>query len=165
MTGKRTALLITGAAWLLMACLLLSSAALGQQVTASITGRVTDASGAGIPGAKITAVDVERGTQATATANSEGFYTLSNVPVGTYNLKVENPGFQTATQTNVLLQLNQVARWDVALQVGNVATSVEVTGSAPLLQTESTLLGQVIDARTNATLPLATRNYVQLDAC
>jgi hypothetical protein len=58
--------------------------------------------------------------------------------------------------------MNQIAKLDFQLQVGNVETTVEVTASAPVLQTESTLLGQVIDSRTNTTLPLATRNYVQL---
>jgi len=146
--------------FLLITCLTVTGWA--QQVTASITGKVTDPSGAAIPGAKVTATDTARGTKYNATTNSEGFYNLSNLPVGSYDLRVENQGFQTATQSNIVLQLNQVARIDVPMQVGNVATTVEVTSTAPLLQTESTLLGQVIDERTNTTLPLATRNYVQL---
>src|SRR3984893_6045047 len=108
---------------LLIACMLVSTPALAQQVTASITGQVTDQTGAPIPGAKITATDTQRGTQYTATTNAEGRYTLSNLAVGTYNVKVENQGFQTATQSNLTLQLNQVAKLDVPLQVGNVSTS------------------------------------------
>src|SRR5713226_465053 len=137
-------------------------AALAQQVTASITGRITDPSGAAVANAKVTATSVERGTQYPITTNADGYYNLSNLPVGTYNLRVENAGFQAATQSNITLQMNQVAKVDVQLQVGNVETTVEVTAAAPVLQTESTLLGQVIDSRTNTTLPLATRNYVQL---
>jgi len=133
-----------------------------QTVTATITGQVTDPSNAPVPGAKITATDTERGTQYTTTSNPDGRYTLSNVPVGTYDVKVENAGFQTATQSNLVLQLNQVAKLDVQLQVGNLTQTVEVTSEAPLLQTESTQVGQVIDQRTNESLPLATRNYVQL---
>ena len=149
----------------LLCCLLLAitvAPGFAQQVTASITGKVTDPTGAAVPGAKVTAIDVERGTQVSTTTNAEGFYNLSNLPVGTYNLKVEIQGFQTATQSNIVLQLNQVARIDVPLQIGNVSTSVEVSSEAPVLQVDSTLMGQVIDERTNTTLPLATRNYVQL---
>jgi hypothetical protein len=140
----------------------IAGSAWSQQVTASITGRITDPSGAAVANAKISATSVERGTQYPTTANSEGYYNLTNLPVGTYNVRVETTGFQAALQSNVTLQLNQVAKIDFQLQVGNVQTTVEVTAEAPVLQTESTQLGQVIDARTNTTLPLATRNYVQL---
>src|SRR5579884_253942 len=84
-----------------------------QTVTGTITGEVTDPSNAPVPGAKITATDTERGTQYTTTSNPGGRYTLSSVPVGTYDVKVENAGFQTATQSNMVLQLNQVAKLDV----------------------------------------------------
>jgi Carboxypeptidase regulatory-like domain len=144
------------------ALVVLSFSASAQQVTASITGQVTDPSGAAIVGAKITATDTQRGTQYTATSNSDGRYNISNILLGTYNVQAENAGFQRATVSNLTLELNQVAKIDFPLQVGNVATAIEVTSAAPLLQTESTQLGEVIDARTNTTLPLATRNYVQL---
>ncbi|MGI8961664.1 MAG: carboxypeptidase regulatory-like domain-containing protein [Bryobacteraceae bacterium] len=146
----------------LFACLIGAIPSPAQQVTATITGQVTDPSGAAVAGAKVTATDTQRGTQYTAQTNSDGRYTVSNILVGVYDIKVENAGFQTATQSNITLQLNQVAKLDFAMQIGNVATTVEVTSAAPALQTESTQLGQVIDARTNTTLPLATRNYVQL---
>ncbi len=133
-----------------------------QQVTATVTGQVSDASGGAVANARVTATDVARGTEYTATTNSEGYYRIVQVNVGTYNLKVESKGFQSAQQSNVTLQLNQVAKLDFTLQVGNVATAIEVTGAPPELQTEATQLGQVIDERTNTTLPLATRNYVQL---
>ncbi|MBV9939196.1 MAG: TonB-dependent receptor, partial [Acidobacteriaceae bacterium] len=133
-----------------------------QEVTASITGQVTDPSGASIAGVKVTATDTQRGTQYTAETNSDGRYRLSNLLVGTYNVRAEHAGFQAATVTNITLELNQTAKLDFPLQVGNVSTAIEVTSAAPVLQTESTQLGQVIDARTNTTLPLATRNYVQL---
>ncbi len=134
----------------------------GQQVTATITGRITDPTGAAIAGAKVTATSAERGIPYTATTNSEGYYNLPNLLVGDYSVRVESAGFTTATESKVTLQMNQVAKLDVQLQVGNVQTTVEVTGAAPVLQTEQTLVGQVIDSRTDTTLPLATRNYVQL---
>ena len=135
---------------------------LGQQVSAAITGRVTDPSGGAIAKARITATDTERGSVFSTVSNSEGIYDLPRIPVGTYTVKVEQQGFQAAQQSNVLLELNQTARLDFKLQIGGVAQSIEVTSAAPTLQTESTQTNTVIDARTNAALPLATRNYVQL---
>jgi hypothetical protein len=149
-------------ALLLAATFAIPRAAVGQQVTATITGNITDASGAAVANAKVTATDKERGTDYPATTNSDGYYRIPEIPASTYTIKAEAPGFQAQTHTDVTLQLNQIAKLDFHLQVGNVTTSVEVTAEAPVLQTESTLLGQVIDARTNTTLPLATRNYVQL---
>ena len=147
----------------LLAALLVGEGTLAaQQVTATITGQVSDPSGAAVTNARITAIDVERGTEYTGTTNGEGYYRIVQLNVGTYNVQVETKGFQTAKQSNITLQLNQVAKLDFALQVGNVATAIEVTSAAPDLQTEATQLGQVIDERTNTTLPLATRNYVQL---
>ena len=133
-----------------------------QQVTAAITGKVTDPSGASVLNAAVTATDTARGSTWPTLSNAEGIYDLPRVPVGTYNVKVEAQGFQTAQQSGILLVLNQTARLDFQLRIGNSSQSVEVTGVTPLLKTDSTQLDTVIDARTNEALPLATRNYVQL---
>src|ERR1700743_352306 len=133
-----------------------------QEVTAALTGQVTDASHGAVIGAKGTATDIDRGVVRSTTTNGQGFYTLPRVPVGTYDLQVEHSGFQLATESNIVLDLNQTARRDFELVVGSVAQSVQVISSAPMLQTQSTQLGQVIDSRTSTDLPLATRNYVQL---
>ncbi|HTX39262.1 MAG TPA: carboxypeptidase regulatory-like domain-containing protein [Bryobacteraceae bacterium] len=138
------------------------NASWAQEVTAAITGKITDASGAAIADAKVTATDIDRGTVWPTTTNAEGAFNLPRLPIGSYNVRVEKPGFQTALRSGVVLQLNQIARLDIQLQVGNITQSVEVTSAAPLLQTQATLLGQVIDSRTNVELPLATRNYIQL---
>ena len=140
----------------------LSLAGLGQEVTATMNGLITDSSGATIVGAKVTTKDLDRGTLWPATTNSEGFYNLPRLPVGRYEVRVENPGFQASVQSPIELQLNQTARIDFQLTVGNINQTIEVTSAAPILQTQSTQLGTVIDARTNTALPLATRNYVQL---
>ena len=142
--------------------ILLAPISPAQEVTAAIIGRVTDPTGGAIAGAKVTAIDTQRGTQWPTVTNGDGAYNLPRVPVGVYNIKAENQGFQSTQQSNVTFVLNQVARLDFQLQVGNISESVEVTSAAPILQTESTQLGQIIDARTNTALPLATRNYVQL---
>ena len=148
-----------------LACLLLFAAmapAWGQQVTAAITGKITDPSGASVVEAKVTATDMDRGTVWPTVTNADGVYNLPRLPIGSYNVKVEKEGFQTAQSSGVVLQLNDNARLDFQLKVGSVSQSVEVTSAAPLLQTQATQLGQVIDSRTNVDLPLATRNYVQL---
>lgn len=133
-----------------------------QEVTAGINGVVTDPSGAAVAGAKVTAKDLERGSTFPTVTDGSGFYNLPRLPVGRYEVRVENSGFQTAIKPEVVLQLNQNAKIDFALQIGNVSQSVEVTTAAPILETQTTQLGTVLDAKTNVQLPLATRNYVQL---
>ena len=155
---KRITSLVLFAA--MVGCLAVS--AWGQQVTAAFTGKVTDPSGAAVVGAKVSAIDADRGTPWTTTTNGEGVFNIPRVPIGTYNVKVEKDGFQTATQSHLAMEMNQVARLDFQLQVGSLSQSVEVVSAEPLLQTQGTELGQTIDARTNEDLPLATRNYVQL---
>ena len=134
----------------------------GQEITAAITGRVTDPSSAAVAGAKVTATDTAHGTVWPTVTNNQGAYDLPRLPVGTYNVKVEKSGFESTQQSNILLVLNQTARLDFALRVGSVAQSVEVTAAPPLLKTDSTQIDTTLDARTNAALPLATRNFVQL---
>jgi hypothetical protein len=133
-----------------------------QEVTAAINGTVIDPSGGAIAGAKVTAKDLDRSTAYPTTTDSGGHYNLPRLPVGNYEVRVENPGFQSAVESPVVLVLNQVAKMDFQLKVGNVNQTVEVTAAAPVLQTETTQLGTILDARTNVTLPLATRNYNQL---
>jgi hypothetical protein len=139
-----------------------ASVASAQEVTAAITGTITDQSGAAVAGANVTATSVERGVAYTATTNDAGIYRISNLPVGNYDLKVEKAGFQTALRPAFTLVLNQVARIDVEMKVGNVSQTIEVTGAAPVLKTETTQVDTIIDAATNTALPLATRNYVEL---
>src|SRR5438552_2855852 len=133
-----------------------------QEITAAIVGTVTDPSGAPINGAGVTATDTERGTVWTAKTNDAGVYNLPRVPVGNYTVKVSAPGFQTAVHPPFTLVLNQTAPIDVQMKMGKVTETVEVTSTAPILQTETTQVSNIIDSATNDRLPLATRNYVQL---
>src|SRR5215472_7602176 len=116
----------------------LTLAAWGQEVTAAIVGTVTDPSGAPINGATVTASDIERGTAWTATTNESGAYSIPRVPVGSYRLEIEAKGFQKAVHPPFTLILNQTARVDAQMRVGGVNETVEVTGAAPVLQTETT---------------------------
>ena len=146
----------------MMAFLFAARPVFSQEVTAAINGVITDPSGASVPGVKVTVRDLQRGTTYPATTDGQGRYSLPRLAIGTYEVRAEASGFQVAVQSPVLLVLNQVAQVSFALTVGNVNQTVEVTSAAPILQTQTTELGTVLDAKTNVTLPLATRNYNQL---
>lgn len=139
-----------------------SQRALSQEVTAAIVGTVEDPSGAPIKSAKVIATDTARGTVYPGETNEAGAYNINRLPVGIYELKVTAAGFQTSVHPAFTLVLNQTARIDVQMKVGAITETVEVTGAAPVLQTESTQVNTVIDSVTNDLLPLATRNYVEL---
>src|ERR1051326_8986180 len=146
----------------LLAVLVWSPAAQAQQSTGSITGTVQDPSGAPVKDAKVSAKDVDRGTILTTQSNDSGAFTFPVVPVGTYQVRAEAKGFQTAVQAPFTLVLNQIARLDFQLKVGQVTETVEVTATAPLLQTETSLLGSVLENRSIEQLPLSTHNTNQL---
>src|SRR5580692_6355040 len=133
-----------------------------QEVTANIVGTVTDPSGAPVRAAAVVAADVDRGTTWNDATNDAGTYNLLRLPVGTYTVKVTATGFDTASHAPFTLVLNQTARVDVQLKVGKISETVEVSGAAPILQTETTEVSTLIDAETNVSLPLASRNYLQL---
>ena len=146
----------------LLALGFLTRSASSQEVTATIVGTVTDPSGAAIPDAKVTATSVERGTSFSATTDGSGLYRIGQLPVGGYTLTVEKTGFSTVQHEAFVLTVNQIARIDVALQVGMVSKTINVTTAPPVLQTDSTLVSTVMNAATNDDLPLASRNYVEL---
>ncbi len=146
----------------LFALLCGANAAWAQDVTATITGTITDPAGAPVVGATVTAHDTERGTNWTSITNESGIYNILRIPVGTYELKIENKGFQTSAVKPFTLVLNQIARIDVQMKMGAVTETVEVSGETPLLQTQSSEVSTLIDANTVSSLPLASRNYLQL---
>jgi hypothetical protein len=133
-----------------------------QEASAGITGKVSDPSGAAVAAATVTARDADRGTSWTTKTNDEGGYTFARLPIGRYEVKVEATGFQSALRTAFDLQLNQTARVDIALTIGAVTQQVDVSGSAPVLQTQTTEVSTVMESRAIASLPLETRNYNQL---
>src|SRR5437667_894348 len=112
------------------------SSAFAQEVTASITGTVTDPSGAAVSGATVTAKSVERGLLYTAVTNDSGIYRIAQLPVGKYEVKVEKQGFASASVPEFVLSLNQVARIDVGLKVGEVSETVDVTGATSASESE-----------------------------
>jgi len=132
-----------------------------QEVSSSITGRITDPAGLSIQGATITATDNQRATRWSTTSNSDGVFAFPRIPVGTYDVHVEAKGFRPSVQSGVQLEINQRARIDVQMQLGAVTDQVQVTGVAPLLQTDTTQVGLVVTPATETNLPLNGRNYLQ----
>src|SRR5215472_1422387 len=161
MNGLKSLTLVLVAS-LLTALSVGAPAAWSQEVTANIVGTITDPTGAPIVGAEVAATDTERGTVWKAATNETGAYNILRVPVGTYQVKASAAGFQTTSYPSFVVQLNQTARVDVSMKVGKVTETVEVSGAAPVLQTESTEVSTVVDSAAVTTLPLAGRNYLQL---
>ena len=145
------------------ALLLLSLPSFGQ-TQGQITGVVTDPSAAVVSGATVTVTNPQTNFTRSAATNASGNYTFPALQPGVYNVKVESPGFPAEIRSGVQLQVEQVARIDFQLKVGAVAETVEVTGGAPLLTTESATVGTVIDNQRIVDLPLNGRNFVQLIA-
>lgn len=143
-------------------CVLWATSAYAQEVSAGITGRVSDPSGAAIANAAVTAKDVQRGTEWPTVTNQEGVYAFPRIPVGTYDLKVEAKGFKTVVRPGITLEVNQRARLDLNMEVGGLTETVTVTGEAALLQTETTLVGSVISSKTIVNTPLISRNPIAL---
>jgi hypothetical protein len=133
-----------------------------QVPTGEITGAVTDSSGAVVAGVIITATNPATNIQRVVKTNTDGIYDLPALPPGNYSLKVEMQGFGSQVRNDIELQVAQVARIDVALRVGNISEIVEVAGGAPVLETESTSVGTVIENQRIQELPLNGRNYLQL---
>jgi Carboxypeptidase regulatory-like domain len=145
---------------LLLAGLLAPSAV--AQTTATLSGTASDEAGAVLPGAVVTLKNVETGLTRTAKTNDQGLYTVSFLPVGTYSLTVEHQGFQGKTLSGIILQVDQKARVDITLSVAATAATVTVNAEAPLVNTASSDLGEVIENKRIVDLPLNGRQFSQL---
>lgn len=156
---KATRLLLLG--W---AVVMLSAGLRAQTATGSFVGTVTDASGAVIPGATI--VVTNRGTNRSVSvmSNEDGAYVVPLLNPGEYDFTVSKAGFKKAVRAAVTLQVDQRAAVDFALPSGDISESVEVQASAPLLETASSSLGQVIDNEKIVGLPLNARGVFNLVA-
>ena len=147
-----------------LAVLLLSLALPGyaQTDTATITGLVTDPSGAAVVNATIEATNQATGLDYTTQSNEAGNYVLTAMTIGTYDLAATSEGFQTLLRPNVPLSAGSRVRIDLRLQVGAVTETVEVTAEVPLLESETSSLGQAIENKTITQMPLNGRNYQEL---
>src|SRR5258708_6493781 len=120
--------LLKAMALLTMTLLVCSSAFAG--VTASISGTVKDTSGAAVVGAKVTATNTETSIASTQPTNGQGYYSFQALPLGHYDIEVQQTGFKVYRQTGVVLDVNAALVVDVTLQVGQVSEKVEVSSSA-----------------------------------
>ncbi len=142
--------------------LLSTSAALSQTVTGSISGTVTDPSGAVIPKATVVALNTGTGVRTPVTSNNAGEYSLRFLPIGTYQVEVTAPGFTKLTIPPFALEINQTAKVDAHVSLGTT-TQVEVQGNlTPILDTSDATLGLSLNADEIATVPLNGRNFSSL---
>ncbi|HEU0185525.1 MAG TPA: carboxypeptidase-like regulatory domain-containing protein, partial [Blastocatellia bacterium] len=111
---------------LFAALTLCSTAALAQQETATITGEVRDTNGSVVPKATITVTNVETNVRVNGETNDQGLYTVPSLKPGPYSITVEKAGFKKSVRSGVTLQVNQVARLNVNMQVGELTTAVEI---------------------------------------
>src|SRR5437867_2046848 len=143
---------------------LLSPPLLAQSTYGSIAGSVTDSSGAAIADAQVALTNLGTAEKRTQSTGTDGLYSFVNLFPGRYKIEVEKTGFKHFTRPEVVVEVNQSARIDATLQVGDVTQTVEVTGETPLLQTETSSLGQVVEQRKTNELPLNGRNIFNLTA-
>ena len=133
-----------------------------QGTSASLRGTVTDQSGAIVSGAQLTALQMETGLQRTVVSDAQGAYVLVALPVGHYRLEAQAKGFKKYLQDGIALEVNQTATLAIRLVVGTTTQTVEVTSDAPIIESNSTNLGQTVGEREVLDLPLNGRHFTQL---
>src|SRR5438552_600687 len=131
----------------ILVLLALASGLSAQENRASLSGQVTDATGASVPNAAVRAVNLEQGAAADTLTNDTGRYQIGFLEPGTYTVTIESAGFKKYIREQVLLVTGQKMGLDVQLEVGAQAESVRVTGQAPLLSTETAMRGQDVSSK------------------
>lgn len=134
------------------------------QNTATISGIVTDSTGAVIPGAEVTITREETGTVSSVSTNEVGAYTAAALEVGTYTVEVQSSGFKSFRTSGLVLNVRDRAVIDVALELGEVTETIEVTDTAVQLQTESATVEEVVSGRQVENIAMNGRNFMQLAA-
>ena len=144
-------------------CLIISLAPLSAQTTTgSIVGTVTDPSSAVIGGANITVTNMDTNISVKTTTDQAGNYVVTPLAIGRYSVTVEAAGFKKSVRSDITLNVQDRIRVDAALEVGAVSDTVEVQAAAPLLQTDTSYLGQVVDSQRIVDLPLNGRYFSRL---
>lgn len=145
-----------------LAVALMSIASFGQSITGSFTGVVTDSSGATVPGAIIAVRNTGTGIRTATSSDASGNYSVPLLPRGDYRIEVSAPGFKKFVREGIVLQIQQTARVDVQMAVGEVAETIIVNAETAQLETENATLAKVVDNRSIVNLPLNTRNVYSL---
>src|SRR5688572_30624919 len=133
-----------------------------QVASATLTGIVKDSTGAILPGVKVSVTHLETNIVREVYTNDTGNYRVPALNPGTYKLETELPGFKKSVLTGVVLQVNQQARLDLTLEVGQITETVTVESSSPLIDTESAMIGGVMNESKVVGLPLNGRNFMEL---
>ena len=147
---------------LVLAGLLYPRLASAQFDSATVLGAVVDASGAVVPGATVTLRNADTGITATTVTDTQGNFQFLNVRIGTYSVRAELQGFSAAVADNIVVTVNARQRVDLTMKVGDIGETVQVTGAARLLESESSDRGQVIGREQIVNLPLNGRAYADL---
>src|SRR6059036_2304787 len=148
--------------WSAVCILVLSVLPAVAQTQAGISGVIHDPTGAVIPGVMVTVTNPATNFSRSAISNEAGVYNFPVLQPGKYRIKVELPGFRSITQNDVELQVQQSARIDFTLQVGEVSQTVQVEGTAAIIATENATVGTVIENKRIIEMPLNGRNFLQL---
>ena len=158
---RRSSLTISGLAAMLAATLLCTpSPAAAQAVTGTLLGNITDASGAAVPGATVTATELQTNTSRTTVSNETGHYTFSSLRNGTYSVTAELQGFRKVIRQNVQVDVNTTLRVDLTLELGQMSEAVTVAAETPLLQTDRTDTGRILESKMVTEIPLGfNRNF------
>src|SRR5581483_5628447 len=150
-------------AWSALLLLYPAMHVLGQvNATGTFSGQVLDPSGAPVSNAEVKVTQQETGVSVSKQTASDGNYTVPLLKPGTYTIAVTAPGFKSEIRKDIVLQVQQVAQQDFSLQIGDVQQQVTVEGAPPLLNTESTEIGNVLSQQSTQQLPLNGRNFSQL---
>jgi hypothetical protein len=143
-------------------CVFLAASPLFAQSSAQLTGMVSDATGAPVPNAEVVVSSAETGAERKVQTDSAGQYSVPFLNPGAYVITVRREGFRSYRQEGIRLEVNQAARIDISLELGAVSESVNVTSQAPLIESDSSAIGQVVETKAVEDLPLNGRNFVQL---
>jgi len=132
------------------------------QSTGTVHGTVTDQQGATVVGAKVTARNIATGIERTTESDNAGGYSLPSLPIGTYRIEVKAEGFEASVLESLTLNVSQDVEQNIQLKVGVMTQQVTVTSEAPMVDSSTTTVGQVIDDRTVQDIPLNGRHFVDL---
>lgn len=147
---------------ILAALLSFALAVLGQTFTGTILGTATDSSGALLPGVKVSVTEQATGVERTALTNGLGYFEIPLVPPGTYRVEAQFTGFKRVSRANLKLDTSQKMEVPLAMEPGQVTETIEVKGDAPLLQTATSSVSQLIDNKKVVDLPSSNRNLFQI---
>ncbi|HZY62657.1 MAG TPA: carboxypeptidase-like regulatory domain-containing protein [Edaphobacter sp.] len=148
--------------FLLIFSTLMAISASGQNVTSTLVGQVNDPSGGGVPNAHVTVTNTATGISSSGITSSTGAYSVSGLQPGTYAVSVGAAGFSTFNENGIVVQSTQTVRVDIALKVGAVSQTVNVTGAAPLIATDSASIGSTLNMQQVRTLPSSIQSVAPL---